>query len=49
MDQAVRVLVHRSKVICQNEEVGAIRLQDMSPGHQCELHVQLPVRALRKG
>lgn len=43
------VLVHRSKVICQKQEVGAIRLQDISSGHQCELHVRLPVRVLRKG
>lgn len=41
-------LVHRNKVICQNQEVGAFRLQDISPGHQCALHVLLPVRALRK-
>ena len=44
-----RFLVHRNKVICQNQEVGAFRLQDISSGHQCALHVLLPVRALRKG
>lgn len=41
-------LVHRNKAIYQNQEVGAFRLQDISPGHQCALHVLLPVRVLRK-
>ena len=36
-------------MICQNQEVGVFWLPDRSPGHQSELHVQLPGRALRKG